>query len=54
MVKTIQFGYDISIMKSLTREELLKRIWIDPALCGGNGAAKTGSRPITINCPFYE
>lgn len=22
-------------MKNLTREELLKRIWIDPARCGG-------------------
>lgn len=22
-------------MKTLTREELLKRIWIDPARCGG-------------------
>jgi uncharacterized protein (DUF433 family) len=35
VVKTAGFGYASNAMKNLTREELLHRIWIDPARCGG-------------------
>ncbi len=35
MVKEVGISYTESLMKNVSRAELLKRIWIDPARCGG-------------------